>query len=235
VSEQTDSSSADTAHLTASAEAAATRARFERRRRLLKVGAGAAPVALTLSSRPVLAWHCNTASAWGSAQMLPNQSTTARNSVTQLSDDTWTVTNWCTNSTGIGTLGLPWSKLAGKPIESPLTLYGTGLKAGTPRNAFVAGYTCTTLFGSSPLPAGCTGGQTVWSVLKSGSQFQQRMVAAKLNAKLITNVAACLKSNGTDQLSLMMNGSYTPPNAKATTWGQSQIITYLDTNYIAKP
>ncbi|MDE2298344.1 MAG: hypothetical protein KGK18_09270, partial [Burkholderiales bacterium] len=59
---------------------------FARRRRLLKLGATSVPVTLTLTSRPVLAWHCNTTSAWGSAQMMPNNSTTLRNTATQLAD-----------------------------------------------------------------------------------------------------------------------------------------------------
>jgi hypothetical protein len=50
-----------------------------KRRRLLKVGATGASVALTLTSRPARAWHCNSTSAWGSAQLAPTTSTTARN------------------------------------------------------------------------------------------------------------------------------------------------------------
>jgi hypothetical protein len=39
------------------------------RRRLLKAGVSAAPVVLTLVSRPVLAWHCKPPSAYASANL----------------------------------------------------------------------------------------------------------------------------------------------------------------------
>ena len=91
------------------------------RRRLIKLGGVAAPVALTLTSRPVMAaWHCNTTSAWGSAQINPNQSTTARNANNQLVDETWTIANWKDNTTRAG-LGMPWTSLGnarGDKLES---------------------------------------------------------------------------------------------------------------------
>lgn len=39
------------------------------RRRLLKAGVSAAPIVLTLASRPVLAWHCKPPSAFASANL----------------------------------------------------------------------------------------------------------------------------------------------------------------------
>ena len=42
------------------------------RRRLLKTGVSVAPIVLTLASRPVLAWHCKSTSAWGSEQLNAN-------------------------------------------------------------------------------------------------------------------------------------------------------------------
>lgn len=51
-------------HTDASIEAGAVR--NAGRRRLLKSGLATAPVVLTLSSRPVLAWHCRSPSAVGS-------------------------------------------------------------------------------------------------------------------------------------------------------------------------
>lgn len=39
------------------------------RRRLLKAGVSAAPIVLTLASRPVLAWHCKPPSAYASANL----------------------------------------------------------------------------------------------------------------------------------------------------------------------
>src|ERR1700758_2531430 len=81
-----------------------------KRRRLLKAGATGASVALTLTSRPARAWTCNSTSAWGSAQLAPTTSTTARNALHGLSDDCWSITEWV-NNTSHGSLGQPWPHL----------------------------------------------------------------------------------------------------------------------------
>jgi hypothetical protein len=46
------------------------------RRRLFKTGLGVAPVVMTLASRPVLAWHCTTPSAFGSINVSHRQTCT---------------------------------------------------------------------------------------------------------------------------------------------------------------
>ena len=205
------------------ASASSADARFASRRRLLKAGATGVPVALTLTSRPVLAWHCNTASAWGSAQMTPNQSTTARNAANQLADNTWSITDWQNNSTGVvGTY--PWVKLGTQSSTN-------GVTSNSKK------YTIASLFSNTggTYPTGLMGTDTVWDKIMNGSTFQKYMIVAKLNAKLIPSVATCLKSDGVDQLQYMLDGSYAPSNLKGTqTWGQGQIQTYLYENYIVR-
>ena len=202
------------------ADAPALDAKFARRRRLLKVGAAGVPVALTLTSRPVLAWRCNTTSAWGSAQMMPNQSTTARNSAHQLADDSWTIDNWLQNTRGVmGTH--PWVTLGTQSSS-----YGV---SDVSKN-----YKISKLFTAGAYPSGLSGSDKVWKKIESGTTFQKYMIVAQLNAKLIPNVASCLKSNGTDQLKEMLDGNYTPPNAGAPSWNSAQIQNYLYNNYIVR-
>ncbi len=190
-----------------------------RRRRLLKLGASGVPVALTVASRPVLAWNCNTTSAWGSAQMMPNASTTARNGLTKLPDETWTITNWKNNTTR-STLTQPWAKFL--TYKNSSTAFKSQL--------------VTALYGASgPFPTGVYSTDKIYDVIcASRGTFAQYMIVAKLNSVLITNVASCLKSNGVDQLSKMQGGSYAPPNG-GSAWSQVMIQDYLAGNYIVMP
>ena len=199
-------------------------ASFARRRRLLKLGASSVPVALTLASRPVLAWHCNTTSAWGSAQMMPNASTTARNYANRLLDESWGISDWLYNTPAhVGSY--PWVRLG--------TQYSTNGVTSASKN-----YTVASLFSDTGgvYPLGLNGTDKVWYKINTGSSFQKYMLVAKLNAKLIPNVASCLKSDGgIDQLKLMLDGSYTPPNTTgAPTWGIAEIQNYLSNNWIVR-
>ena len=197
-------------------------ARFARRRRLLKAGAAGVPVALTLASRPVLAWHCNTTSAWGSAQMMPNQSTTARNAANQLADESWTIYDWQTNTASLGRY--PWVVLGTQTSTSAVTTASKN-------------YTIAWLFSDTGgvYPSGLSATDRIWTKIKYGTVFQQYMIVAKLNSKLIPNVATCLKSGGVDQLQYMLDGSYSPSNLKgAQSWGQNEIQTYLNSNWIVR-
>ena len=64
-----------------------------RRRMLLKsIGTGSAVVA-SLASRPAYAWHCQSPSAWGSAQINPNTSLKNNPGHTSYVDETWTISN----------------------------------------------------------------------------------------------------------------------------------------------
>lgn len=199
-------------------------ASFARRRRLLKLGASSVPVALTLASRPVLAWHCNTTSAWGSAQMMPNDSTTARNYANRLLDESWAISDWLYNTpANVGSY--PWVRLGTQSSMSGV--------ASTSKK-----YSVSSLFSDTGgvYPLGLNGSDKVWDKINTGSQFQKYMLVAKLNAKLIPNVASCLKSDGgIDQLKFMLDGNYTPPNTTgASAWGTSEIQSYLYNNWIVR-
>lgn len=205
-------------------------ARQQRRRLLLRAGAGVVPVTLTLASRPVRAWHCNTSSAWGSAQVNPNASTTARNEAKDLDDETWTIYNWKTNTTRAG-LSYPWSKVKTKWGFSSTSTAKSSL-------------TVSQVFGATA-PSGLAAGDKIFKLLndqtnsggpRTVSDFQKYMIVAKLNATFIPNVASCLKSNGTDQLAEMIDGTYQPSNIHTTgPWSQATIMQYLTDNWIVVP
>lgn len=220
----------DKAVADANTDANADIVRQQRRRMLLRAGAGVVPVTLTLVSRPVRAWHCNTSSAWGSAQVSPNASTTARNAVTDLEDESWTITNWKANSTRAG-LPYPWTKAQTIGPTFP-----------TPADA-QKGLRISHLFPTAP--TGLVATDKIYRLLndqtnsggpRTVTDFQKFMIVAKLNATFIPNVAACLQSNGVDQLAGMIDGSYQPTNIQTTgAWSQATIMQYLTDNYIVVP
>ena len=188
-----------------------------KRRRLLKLGASGASVALTLTSRPARAWHCNTTSAWGSAQLAPTASTTAREGSHEITDECWSITEWC-NNTAHGSLGQPWPHL------------------GCNTTSQINGYTCATLYAPyGGMPVGLSGSNSVMDKLKNGTQFQKYMLCARLNAKFVTAVQTCLRNNLTDQLPLMASGTYSPPNLPGVVWNQTEIINYLGSNWMVQP
>ena len=188
-----------------------------KRRRLLKLGASGASVALTLTSRPARAWHCNTTSAWGSAQLAPTASTTAREGGHEIGDECWSITEWC-NNTVHGSLGAPWSHL--------------GCTTTTQINAYTVG-TLYQPYGG--IPTGLTSSNKLMDKLKNGTQFQKYMLCARLNAKFVTNVQTCLRNNLIDQLPLMASGTYSPPNLPGVVWNQTDIMNYLTANWMVQP
>ena len=188
-----------------------------KRRHLLKVGATGASVALTLTSRPARAWHCNSTSAWGSAQLAPTTSTTARNTSHEIGDECWTITEWV-NNTSHGSLGQPWPHL------------------GCTSTGQINAYTVGTLYKPyGGIPTGLTTSNSLMNKLKFGTQFQKYMLVARLNAKLVPNVQTCLRNNLTDQLPLMASGTYSPPNLPGVVWNQAEIIQYLSSNFMVQP
>jgi hypothetical protein len=201
--------------------------RLTSRRRLIKLGGIAAPVALTLTSRPVMAWHCNTTSAWGSAQINPNQSTTARNALNQLIDETWTIENWKHNSTRAG-LALPWTSLG--------QAFGVAIQTTNPSGAnYYKNLTASWLFASVGLPVGLGANDKLWEKICNGSQWQKYMIVARMNTKLIVNVKSCMTSSThVDQLRLMATGTYSPSNLGGVVWNQTMIMQYLEHNWIVR-
>ena len=226
---QDQSSHDQTGPVSLNETAASSKVRSSGRRRLIKLGGLAAPVALTLNSRPVMAWHCNTTSAWGSAQINPNQSTTARNLANQQINETWTIANWKNNTSRAG-LGLPWRALGlsfGLPIQTT--------EPSKPH--YYKNLTVGWLFAHvGAIPAGLSSGDKLWEKINGGSQWQKYMIVARLNTRLINNVQSCLTSSTrVDQLKLMSTGTFAPDNLTGVVWNQSMIIQYLNANYIVVP
>ncbi len=188
-----------------------------KRRRLFKLGATGASVALTLTSRPARAWHCNTTSAWGSAQLAPTASTTARQTSHEITDECWSISEWC-NNTAHGSLGQPWPHL------------------GCTTTTQINNYTVGTLYQPyGGIPSGLSGSNKLMDKLKNGTQFQKYMLCARLNAKFVSAVQTCLRNNLTDQLPLMASGTYSPPNLPGVVWNQTDIMNYLTNNWMVQP
>jgi hypothetical protein len=205
------------------AEVESSDARFIRRRRLLKGAAAGMPVALTLSSRSVLAapGTCTTTSAWGSSQLVTTQSVAAHHH--GFADTIWTIAEWNTNTTT--SLGTPWTVL--------FNAVGSGLGFATAQS-MRNNYNITQLFGTF-VPNWSVGGTVkVKDVLAGtvGTLFQRYIVAAKLNLVLTstTGVGSCATS---DMLQDMGDGSYTPPNGDGTPWNSTMIQNYLINNNLA--
>ncbi len=197
------------------------------RRRLIKLGGAAAPVALTLTSRPVMAWHCNTTSAWGSAQINPNASTTARNRNNELVNETWTIENWKNNTTRAG-LPMPWTSLG--------AARGVAIQTANPSGPnYYKNLTAGWLFASVGLPTGLGTNDKLWDKICNGSQWQKYMIVARMNTTLVANVKSCLTSSThVDQLRLMATGTYAPSNLGGVVWNQAMIIQYLEQNWIVR-
>ncbi|MCV2350774.1 hypothetical protein [Paucibacter sp. Y2R2-4] len=224
---QTDANASSEHGVAAEAHAAA----MQRRRRFMKIGASAVPVSLTLSSRPVMAWHCNTTSAWGSAILLNGgASVKARAEAKQLQGtECWYLTNWVADTcTGTNLTVKPWTA-AGK------------LAFASPKNT--ATYTKANLKISQIFPLGLTGVTSTDTVnaalarLASGDDYRAYLIAARLNALYAPNkdVAKCTVSNGTDmtqQMAKLGAGLFKPTNSTVA-WTADNIKQYLKANWLA--
>jgi hypothetical protein len=213
---------------------------FSRRRRLIKLSASAVPVAMTLTSRPVMAWHCNTTSAWGSAQMAGNvgSAQTRLTGGVVNGNECWYISNWVSNTIYTGASSFkPWLVLANARYSSV-----SGWNSKTETQKF--DYAKANCVLSNIFPLGCSaigsGGGKVWDTLQGTDSFKKSVIVARLNT-LYTNSAAktvinaCVVSNGTDQIQEMarLGASYTPPNGTIP-WTKAQIVTYLNSNYLAR-
>lgn len=203
------------------APAASAVDRFVSRRRLIKAGALSAPVALTLASQPVIATTCSTTSAWGSTQINPTASTTARHASAQQTINVPTISGWKNGTT-------PWTQLG-------IAVDITNVNASN----YYKKLTFTQLFGGNLGLAGIVGTDKVYDkILTSPTRnWATYMIVARLNFKLESKVRTCLSdSKQVDQLALMATGSYTPSNLLlAQPWLQTQIMDYLEANYIVRP
>lgn len=184
------------------------------RRRMLKKGVGLAPIVLTLASRPVLAWHCKSPSAWGSEQLDPTTSLATNPGHTEYVDETWTISNWKNNTSRAG-LGKPWAKL------------GFG---DTNWNKVKVGYLLSL---GLTVPPGLDTNKKMVDFLggSGGNSFQRTVVVAQLNGYLLPSVRNCISIATLKQ---MATGTYSPPHLSEV-WHESDIVQYLQNNWIATP
>lgn len=228
-------------------------AKFSRRRRFIKVGASTVPVAMTLTSQPVLAWHCNSTSAWGSGLMQNNTaSVKARNDKTAIYKEWTPASNWKTNNGSAwchpnlncsvvkpvkcndnnvadfdNCVGWTWHKTTdknGKATKVSGDMVGNFNKGKT--------LTCSQFgINTTQVP----GTAKVWDMLNTGNNFQKCMALAMLNERCFPeSVGACLKSGKTKSsvLNQMATGSFSP--VAGVTWNKDQIMDYLYDNWIVR-
>lgn len=196
------------------------------RRRMLKRGISVAPVVLTLASRPVLAWHCKTPSAWGSEQLDTNTSLKTNDGHTPWADETWTIGNWKGN-TSRG-FGRPWDKLYSSFPKIKSNNGTFDYKKVTVEKLFQAGIS------GLKKPGAWGGDAKVVSLL--GDTFDTYIFVAQLNFLLLApkswnKLENCLSAS---DLQEMATGFYSHPNL-GTPWGQEEIKNYLYENWIVRP
>lgn len=227
----------------ASVDASARQLASARRRRFIKLGGAAVPTALSLASRPVMAWHCNTASTWGSVQGLTNSAYTRSRveNVQLFPDETYPLVCWVGNTaTGSNLAGKPW-------LQSPLSRTESSLTS----SSHYKNLTISQLL--SPFSASINGlvtTDTVWSVLNGAPQkingsygnyttgssacaeFQKLMLVAWLNYVVLSGTLnRCLKPGSTNVLVKLGNESYVGP--RGDTWNKTKVVTYLKGNWVA--
>lgn len=217
-----------------------------RRRRFIKLGGAAVPTALTLASRPVMAWHCNTASTWGSAQGMANSAYTRSRdlNVRLFEDETYTTACWLTNTTRANLSPNPWAR-------APL---GCNTTTPTASNYFKAYTVAQLLAGTGASISGVNTADTVWSILNGAARrpakypfdgtyangtstcgdFQKLMLVAWLNFRVLNaSLNKCLAPSSTNVLVKFGNQSYVDPTG--ATWTQAKIVSYLKRNFVACP
>lgn len=204
------------------------------RRRLIKLGVTTVPVVLTLASRPVLAWHCKSPSAWGSEQINPNTSLKNTKAHPEYADETWTIANWRDNTarSAVGTTSKPWSKLFTKyPClkNDSCNLNQIGIAWSS--------VTVARLFSKVPIarPAGLTDTTTIKTVLTSGTDFQKYIICAQLNYLLLQSLNDMDLCITFEELKKMATGVYSPPNMPTVTWTTTDIVNYLHNNWFTRP
>lgn len=195
----------------------------ESRRRLIKLGVTTAPIILTLASRPVLAWHCKSPSAWGSEQMNPATSHAPHDSYT---NETWTIYDWKTNNSRNG-LGKPWARFgfADGEFKSVTLLILQTMKSvplTLPSGVDPAHSVYQGLSGKKP---DGTTSPYIWS------NFAKYLIVAQLNRHLLAAGVWDPQCVTQSELSAMATRTYP---AGSTPWTEIQIITYLTNNWIAR-
>jgi len=214
------------------------------RRRLIKLGTAGVPVVATLASSPAMAWHCRTASAWGS-NMTANLTASQKASPAHddVEDECWAISNWCKNEarSDTGISSKPWDALKNKcsniyinvPAKDPSTKKTI---ASADRFKYVTVDSLVSACGIVK-PAGCNGGAKVVDVLNNGGDdFSRCIIVAQLNFLFPTarnNIQWCAKNaKGVNQLPLMAKGTY-QPGGVGETWQKGKIVSYLRNNWMS--
>lgn len=198
------------------------------RRRLIKLGTAAVPVVATLTSRPAMAWHCKSPSAWGSNPTLNDSELTksqqANKAHDTVVDEVWTVQNWANNSTRAN-LGNPWDVVKTKcGISSSKPFADIKFKQLSSLGIY--------------WPAGVNTNDKVCTVLNNGGAganpptYLKAVIVAGLNYALLGNSRGLAKCMMPIDLQEMANGSV--QISKTVTWGPTEIRDYLYNNYVAR-
>lgn len=210
------------------------------RRRMLRRSIAVSPVVLTLVSRPALAWHCKSPSAWGSEVINPNTSLVNNAGHQSYIDETWTITNWKTNTPRTGR-NLGSNIVTGKPWEELLSvcpgLSNDETKTKDSNGEYVFDYSKVKikhLVTYVPVinPGFNNTGQYVKDLLTTNKLYA---LIAQLNYVILKQVRA---NNGIDdclrpgQLEDMARGTYMENGAS---WTLQKVKEYLYNNYIVRP
>ncbi|WP_157900215.1 hypothetical protein [Rhodoferax koreensis] len=184
-----------------------------------------------------MAWSCRAPSAWGS-NMTGNltKSQAANPGQKFYTDETWTVTNWATNTarSNTGFTAAPWVQL--KSIRSNIYYGIDSSVADADKYKYVTMSALVSNLGIV-LPPGVSGSTPVVTVLTTADDFTKAIITAQLNyffPSSANQMNTCIVVRGQNQLPLMASGTYTPAGGGAP-WDKTQILTYLRGNYIAKP
>lgn len=198
----------------------------QRRRRFIQ--AGVVPVGLTLASRPAMAWHCNTTSAWGSAQLRNGGASVKARAEAAVINNTecWTISNWAYNT----------ARSQVRNGVSPWTFVVNAWYSGKS-----ATYARNNLTVAKVFPAGLKNVSATANVknLLQGDPggYGTMMLVARLNTLFAGNgVAQCvISSNGQDMLVQMAAqgpGVFRPLNSTGAAWTKDDFSRYLRENWL---
>ncbi|PZP30178.1 MAG: hypothetical protein DI603_15580 [Roseateles depolymerans] len=208
-----------------------------RRRRFIKMGAGVIPVALTLSSRPVLATNsqgkCFSASAWGSIQTLigTNASQYTRKANNAPTVTCYTLAEWIAKASSTKASCGGWKITAISCADLSLTT--------------VKKYSVYKACGSTGGTGGVGSSYSVWDMLSDShptvrcSSAQKSLLVAWLNFRIsgATRTDVCvIDSFSTNQLTLLGNivAGTASRGPDGRIWTAADVQTYLERNYIGR-
>lgn len=211
------------------------------RRRLIKLGTAAVPVVATLASRPALAWHCKSPSAWGSEIINPNTSLKTSAGHNVYADETWTISNWLSNTprtgTGLeddGVTGKPWTEL----ISVCPSLYNAATTSINKKGKKYFDYTKVTVGHLvSFVPGFVNPGFSTSQIVKniSASNLNIYPLIAQLNyivlkqVKFNNDIDMCLRDG---QLGQMASGTFMEGGHA---WSLQKVKDYLYNNWVVRP